>query len=65
MQIPIETGFLGFGCGMLWSTSVWLVSSGKGSICIDLKGESRLCLGLWIKDTAARQRWWLRGRLSV
>lgn len=58
MQIPIEIGFLGFGRGMPWRTSIWLVSSGKGLIFTDLKGESRVCLGLWILDTAAMVAPW-------
>ena len=46
------TGFLGFGRGRSWSTSVVLVSSGEACSCIDLRLMSRVCLSLWILDTA-------------
>lgn len=51
VQIPMEAGLLGFSCDMPWSTSVLLVSSSKGLMWIDLKGEWH---GLLKKDLAAR-----------
>ena len=36
---PLEVGFLGFGRYMPWITSVLLVSSSEGLMCIDLKGK--------------------------
>ena len=42
------TGFLGFGRGRSWSTSMVLVSSGEAWICTDLVGRDTDCLGLKI-----------------
>ena len=36
MRMSLEVGFLVFGRDMSWSTSVLLVSSGKGLMCTDL-----------------------------
>ncbi|KAL0007301.1 hypothetical protein SO802_008803 [Lithocarpus litseifolius] len=49
------TGILGYGRGRSWSTSVVLVSSGEAWICADLRLMSRVCLSLWILDTALSQ----------
>ena len=48
VRLPLEVGFLGFGCDMPWSTYVLLVSSGEGLMCIDLIGRDTDCLGLKI-----------------
>ena len=37
VRLPLEVGFLGFGRGRSWSTSVVLVSSGEARICTYLK----------------------------
>ena len=52
VRLPLEVGFLGFGCDMPWSTYVLLVSSGKGLMCTDLILMSRVCLSLLDFDTA-------------
>ena len=44
VRLPLEVGFLGFGCDMPWSISVLLVSSGKGLMCTDLIGRGTDCL---------------------
>ena len=38
----VSAGILGFGRKRPWSTSVWLVSLGKASICTNMKGRGLL-----------------------
>ena len=58
VRLLLEVGFLGFGRDMPWSTSVLLVSSGKGLMCTDLIGRDTNCLvvGFW----HSTEPWWLR-----
>ena len=39
MQLLMETGFLGFGHGRPWSMPMWLVSSGEGLMCTNLRSK--------------------------
>ena len=57
VRLPLEVGFLGFCHDMSWSTSVLLVSSGEGLMCIDLILMSRVCLSLWILGHSTEPRW--------
>ena len=57
MRLLMGMGFLGFGCGKPLSTSVWLVSSRKASICTNLMiGGAQLA---WLVDLrhGCEQRW--------
>ena len=58
MRLPMGAGFLGFGYGKPLSTSVWLVSSRKASICTNLMiGRARLA---WLVDLRhGCERQWL------
>ena len=58
VRLPLEVGFLGFGCDMQWSTSVLLVSLDEGLMCTDLIGRGMDCLvvGFWHNI----EPWWLR-----
>ena len=47
VQLPMGTSFLGFRHGRPLSTSVWLVSLGKASMCTDLKEIGMDYLSLW------------------
>ena len=46
--LPLEVGFLGFGCDMPWSMYVLLASSCEGLMCLYLIGRGTDCLGLKI-----------------
>ena len=48
VRLPLEVRCLRFVHDMSWSTSVLLVSSGKGLMCTDLIGRGTDCLGLKI-----------------
>ena len=51
VRLPMVARLLGFSRERLRSTSVWLVSSSKGLICIDLKEEAWIA---WLVDLRHR-----------
>ena len=56
VRLPLEVKFLGFGHNMPWSTSILLVSSGEGLMCIDLIGRGTDCLGLiWTQQSVSHR----------
>ena len=51
VQLPMVARLLGFSRKRLRSTSMWLVSSSEGLICIDLKEEAWIA---WLVDLRHR-----------